>query len=80
MSTSKIDDGGPAFPVVRIFQDDDKGGSYQVFSMSRRDYFAGQALAGILAAPEQPSSMGAVASTAWEAADAMIAARRGGAA
>jgi hypothetical protein len=61
-------DGGPAFPV-----------KYQSGGMTLRDYFAGQALAGFLAAhagqgvslPEDDWS----ATRAYEIADAMLAER-----
>ncbi len=50
MSDNKIDDGGPAFPVPPFTQpngDFDWGRD----GMSLREYFAGQALMGILANP-----------------------------
>lgn len=67
-----INDGGPAFPRVRTL------------GMSLRDYFAGQALAGILANTasvagiyeknrQQPTEALAVA--VYQFADAMLAAR-----
>ena len=44
MSESEtIDDGGPAFPAML------PGGNYCTPGMSLRDWFAGQALAGLLA-------------------------------
>lgn len=46
MSASR-DDGGPAFPPNAGWEDDDSGGR----GMSLRDWFAGQALAGMLADP-----------------------------
>lgn len=77
------DDGGPAFPhIVRNFATADpnikvtdritEGG------MSLRDYFAGQALAGFMAAGKDrgwglPLK---VAQQAYEFADAMLAARK----
>jgi hypothetical protein len=71
MST-QIDDGGPAFPIPygQVMSEDGKG-------MTLRDWFAGQALAGLLA------NGGAVsweddATNAYTVADAMIEARKGG--
>ena len=73
MSTN---DGGPAFPVGY----DDDGG------MSLRDYFAGQALAGLMSSaepdqPDQPETLQAhedrrlYAEAAYRVADAMLEAR-----
>lgn len=58
-----INDGGPAFP-------DD---SWQV-GMTLRDYFAGQAMVGILSSPEAPNDA-TLARYAYNLADTMIAAR-----
>lgn len=73
-----IDWGGSAFPC--------EGGSdsnlYPDPGMSMRDYFAGQALAGMLANPERVGSEAKFSGWAAQAyffADAMIAARKGGA-
>ena len=79
----KIDDGGPAFPSSFVPET----------GMSMRDWFAGQALAGIYASQwfsdhtkeyhlikqTGDQAIGA-AKCAYAAADAMIAARKGGAA
>lgn len=71
-------DDGPAFPVPepsgRLLPTGwNRGG------MTLRDYFAGKALAGILANPawleRGDFSLAAVAKPAWEYADAMLAAR-----
>lgn len=62
------DNGGPAFPPVVM----DAPG------MSLRDWFAGQALSGLLADPNVRSTDGLfehVAASAYIFADAMIAAR-----
>ncbi len=50
MSEKKIDDGGPAYPH---FQIDEDGTGYVIKGgMTLRDYFAGQALAAIIAHTE----------------------------
>jgi hypothetical protein len=64
---SKTDDGGPAFPVTWDFVDGETG-------MSLRDWFAGQALAG-LAAMDADCGPAGLASDAYRLADAMLAAR-----
>lgn len=74
---SKIDDGGPAFPVDLSIEN---GSNHQ--GMSLRDYFAGQALVGILGGRKlpldqaKPGSDRDMSVTAYEIADAMIAARK----
>jgi hypothetical protein len=60
-----INDGGPAFPF--------KGYAGETYGMTLRDWFAGQALAGMLIG-EWLSDKG-VATLAYEYADAMLAAR-----
>jgi hypothetical protein len=77
LSAKKINDGGPAFPLTagKDFQFAENG-------MSLRDWFAGQALAGICACPtfDLPTKAG-FAQHAYEFADGMIAERaKGGAA
>ena len=47
MSDEKINNGGPAFPVTL-----DHRGCVGAYGMSLRDYFAGQALAGLCANSE----------------------------
>lgn len=77
---TKIDDGGPAFPCGLaataspngdpiLYDSADRAGG----GMSLRDYFAGQALAGL--AP-QDSSWARIAKGCYIAADAMLAARK----
>lgn len=88
MADSKIDDGGQAFPVPA----DDKAGWHSQEGMSLRDWFAGQALAGLyacrdlqLAALHDQAKTGSgdfdacMAKQAYLQADAMIAARKAGA-
>lgn len=69
-------DGGPAYPVQFDSTDDSVE-----WGMSLRDYFAGQALAGIAVATDsQPDhcewSWPNVAAQAYRAADAMLKERR----
>ncbi len=74
--SAPIDDGGPAYPG-----DDgvtDRGTHYH--GMTLRDYFAGQALAAMTAAPDYSKGPcnHAMAERAFLIADAMITARKGG--
>ena len=72
---SKIEDGGPAFPVP------DEGQGWGAAGMTLRDWFAGQALVGLLASNQWTNSLQGIEghlsrkSLVW--ADAMIAARKG---
>ena len=71
---STINDGGPAFP----FQCQGPTTAPEIYyGMSLRDWFAGQALAGILAADSSTQSIGFVeaADLALGYADAMLKAR-----
>ncbi len=82
-----IDDGGQAFPVPA----DDKAGWHSPEGMSLRDWFAGQALAGICAGLCSDHTKEGrerafdrvgftdAAKDAYTLADAMITARKGGA-
>jgi hypothetical protein len=80
--TDKLKDGGPAFP--RSAAEHSHGGHYEQDGMSIRDWFAGHALSGQLAfsphdsfdKTHQPED---VAVLCYRFADAMIAARKGGA-
>ena len=68
-------DGGPAFPS----QEEDGGGGYVTHrGMTLRDWFAGQALAGIMCSNGRPTGDEAKALWAYEMADAMLAAREKG--
>lgn len=72
-----INDGGPAFP--RASGPAQEGVNAQAhYGMTLRDWFAGQALAGLLASPAEPE-FGAshFANAAYTAADAMLKARGG---
>lgn len=77
--SAPIDEGGPAFPGQPW---PDKAGVYEKApGMSLRDWFAGQALAGICAHPDTgnaPPCEGE-ARVAYAFADAMLAARKRGA-
>jgi hypothetical protein len=76
MSTP-INDGGPAFPSDYI------PGTATTPGMSLRDWFAGQALAGLLSKGQSTSNAKSwMPEEAYELADAMLAARerKGGAA
>jgi hypothetical protein len=62
------------------------GEPFAAYGMSLRDWLAGQALAGMLANPDWssnntyiPDSGNSLPEIAWKTADAMIAAREGGA-
>lgn len=74
---SKINDGGPAFPIS--VQPDFQ---YVEAGMSLRDWFAGQALAGLIASgrsaydlADSDQQAAYAAFRAYTAADAMLAAR-----
>lgn len=75
--SDEIDDGGPAFPKT-----DDRdpttgeGIMRQSDGMSLRDWFAGQALAGMLAGENCTGEIANDASTAYRYADAMLRARK----
>lgn len=72
--TKHIDDGGPAFP--RTANDADRNADiYSEIGMSLRDYFAGQALAGLLSCSTTSGNARLFATEAYEFADAMIARR-----
>ena len=67
---SQIDDGGPAFPRT--------GNNYTEkyqSGMTLRDWFAGQALAGMLADPNNNGHYTDNAAASYKFADAMLAAR-----
>ena len=73
---SEIDDGNPAFPIMT-------GHTVYNQGMKLRDWFAGQAVSGILAGYwANPELSGlpdeTLAQQAYKAADAMIVARNGG--
>lgn len=68
-------DGGPAFPMQALASP----GSEIAWGMSLRDWFAGQALAGLMAGYQSgPMGIYACAQVAIETADAMLRARERG--
>lgn len=83
MSTP-IDDGGYAFPTIEHSRDPQNLGFGGYPGMTLRDYFAGQALVGLLTVctrDDHPgeSYLNYVSRLAYENADAMLRARKGGA-
>ena len=70
--TEEIEDGGPAFACG----DHTHGGQG---GMSLRDWFAGQALTGMLADPNSDTDLtfATIASDCYSMADAMLKARKG---
>lgn len=73
MSTTQIDDGGPAFPIPygQVTCESGKG-------MTLRDWFAGQALAGLVFHNDYGATISDqdIAKGAYSFADAMITARK----
>ena len=74
--SAKIDDGRPAFPV----RWEDMAHSNSHHGMTLRDWFAGQALAGIIANEGMfdQAIMLLNSEACYKQADAMLAARKGG--
>jgi hypothetical protein len=89
---TQIKDGGPAFPHAQRLWDNDaqSWAVHSVGGMTLRDYFAGQALSGILSKAINPNNQGndsvdwastrapgpnRASGDAYEYADAMLAAR-----
>ncbi|MCK9549179.1 hypothetical protein [Aquamicrobium sp.] len=75
--TKKIDDGGPAFPTEQGHCPDGTWNQSFEPGMSLRDWFAGQALAGMLTGQNvwHGDSPRLIAVQAYEIADRMIAER-----
>ena len=67
-------DGGSAFPLLDGYHLDGRHRSGEA-GMTLRDYFAGQALAGILASANFGNVKDWIGGKAYEAADSMLAAR-----
>ena len=78
---SNIDKGGPAFPVHSVSWKEKDGTECVAIGtcgMTLRDYFAGQALAGICASsPSDDCTNKYIAAESYGLADAMLAAREG---
>lgn len=77
---SNINDGGPAFPTTQAnFDNMEPAGD----GMTIRDYFAAKAMQGILAGDHpvthEAFPLEKVADVAYQMADAMLRARKGGA-
>jgi hypothetical protein len=70
--------GGPAFPVHGGYSGDDPRNQILGGGMSLRDWFAGQALAGLCAHYGTPdgAEVGAIPSRAYVLADVMLSARQ----
>lgn len=80
MSDKPRDNGGPAFPQQMV--ETDRGrfsvADWGCGGMSLRDWFAGMALAGMMAEPRNDdwkNHVGIVAQTAYEQSDAMLTQR-----
>jgi hypothetical protein len=72
---SKIDDGGPAFPI--LFNDAGRMLRAEAEGMSLRDYFAAKALTGICSSRDEAGTLIEhgyewIASEAYRIADAML--------
>ena len=67
------DDNGPAFPSTSR---DGRGWEISYEGMNLRDYFAGQALAGIISDPNVTTDNGKLAKACYGYADAMLKARK----
>jgi len=78
MTKDKIDDGGPAFPRSGTFKDycRDEFVDSPYSGMSLRDWFAGQALAGLLACPNNSADVTIIMMASYQVADAMLQARK----
>lgn len=77
-----MNDGGPAFPVREAErfnpENNETHAIEQHWGMSLRDWFAGQALAGMLSSDGRPTGDQAKAEWAYDLADAMLRARNKG--
>lgn len=71
----KIEDGGPAFPIPDVVTASEQLWESGAPGMSLRDWFAGQALAGLLAKTVTNCPDAPVAIRAYGLADAMLRAR-----
>jgi len=74
----RIEDGGPAFPVVESMEPGDFGKQvvYSTIGITVRDYFAAKAMAALLIDPERADqSREECARLSYLMADSMLAAR-----
>lgn len=71
MMSEAIDDGGPAFPSSDTVHPNGQV-QYGTFGMSLLDYFAGQALCGLIIEDKQSCDPDIIAATAYEMAIAML--------
>jgi len=74
--SEQINDGGPALPTADSYHPSGQI-AYWRKGMTLRDWFAGQALAGLLASNENNMPFDVVAPLAYRHADAMLKARGG---
>ena len=74
--SDRIEDGGQAFPMAGS-TDLNWNHTYPEYGLTVRDWFAGQALAGLYASGPYDCYQHGMAHDAYLAADAMIAARKG---
>lgn len=73
---STINDGGPAFPSGVTFGENGAFIYAPQPGMTLREWFAGQALAGMMADPNVEGSHAQIADCCYAYADAMIVARK----
>ena len=73
----KINDGGPAFPVLKTVWNTQSQKEYLDCSngMTLRDYFAGQALMGFCANPNNNCEVYSIVKDSYIISDAMLEAR-----
>ena len=74
--SEQINDGGPALPTADAYHPSGQI-AYGRKGMSLRDWFAGQALAGMVAAVDRSGSHALYAEESYKFADAMLKARGG---
>lgn len=72
---AKIDDGGPAFPMTAVYDQEGRGIMEGASGMSLRDWFAGQALPQCMKDLKLDSDKNK-ALAAYQMADAMLVARK----
>ena len=76
---SRVNQGGSAFPLIRTEPREDRGDlypdTYSVGGMTLRDWFASQALVGLLASRPHDCDENGLSNDAYLHADAMLRAR-----